>query len=79
MLIQVKLFATFRRYAPELPRGAALQLEVAQGGTVGHVLQRLGIPEKEPLVSMINTLVCKRDDLLAEGDTLSLFPPMAGG
>jgi len=79
MQIQVKLYAMLRRYGPPLPRGAALPLEVAGGTTVVKVLQRLGIPDHMPLVSMINTRVCKTDDVLSEGDTLSLFPPVAGG
>ena len=79
MFIHVKLYATLRRYGPQVPRGEGIPLEVGGGTTVVQILQRLGIPDSLPLVSMINTRVCKTDDVLSEGDTLSLFPPVAGG
>jgi molybdopterin converting factor small subunit len=43
------------------------------------VVQQLGIPDNVPLVAMVNSTVCKLDRILDEGDTLSLFPPVAGG
>jgi molybdopterin synthase sulfur carrier subunit len=79
MRIAVKLYATLRRYKPDLPRGAGLPLEVPPGTTVSQVVERLGIPDAAPLVAMVNNAVCKADYVLAEGDKLSLFPPVAGG
>lgn len=79
MRISVKLYATLRRYKPELPRGAALTLDVPPGTAVGQVIQRLGIPDAVPLVAMVNNGVCKTDHILADGDKLNLFPPVAGG
>jgi molybdopterin converting factor small subunit len=46
---------------------------------VDWVVKLLGIPDNVPLVAMVNSTVCKLDHVLAEGDTLSLFPPVAGG
>jgi molybdopterin converting factor small subunit len=79
MRIQVKLFATMRRYQPGLQRGKALPLEVPTEATVAWVVQRLGIPENVPLVAMVNSTVCTLDCALSDGDTLSLFPPVTGG
>lgn len=79
MRITVRLYATLRRYKPELPRGAALPLEVPPGTTVGQVVEQLGIPDRVPLVAMVNAAVCKLDHVLVEGDKLMLFPPVAGG
>jgi molybdopterin synthase sulfur carrier subunit len=79
MRISVKLYATLRRYKPDLPRGAGLSLEVPPGTTVSQVVEQLGIPDAAPLVAMVNNAVCKVDYVLAEGDRLSLFPPVAGG
>lgn len=79
MRIHVKLYATLRRYEPDLPRGAALLLAVPPGTTVNQVLQQLAIPDNVPLVTMVNSSVCRLDCVLAEGDTLNLFPPVAGG
>ena len=79
MRISVKLYATLRRYKPELPRGATLTLDVPTGTTVGQLVQRLGIPDAVPLLAMVNNGVCKTDHILADGDKLNLFPPVAGG
>ena len=79
MHITVKLYATLRKYRPELPRGAGLALDVPTGATVSQVVHELGIPENAPLVAMVNNGVCKLDRVLAEGDRVSLFPPVAGG
>jgi molybdopterin converting factor small subunit len=79
MRIQVKLYATLRRYQPDVPRGAALPLDLPPGATVSQVIQQLGIPDGVPLVAMVNSSVCKLEHALAEDDTLSLFPPVAGG
>jgi molybdopterin synthase sulfur carrier subunit len=77
--IEVKLYATMRRYQPNLPRGRALPLEIPTDVTVAWVVQRLGIPDNVPLVAMVNSAVCALDCALSDGDTLSLFPPVTGG
>ncbi len=78
MRIQVRLFAILRRYQPNVgPEG--LYLELAEGTTVGQAVQRLAIPDGEHLVAMVNSSVRQLDHKLANGDTLSLFPPVAGG
>jgi len=78
MRITVKLYATLRQYQPDAPR-AGLLLNVPVGTTVGEVLPRLGLPDGVPLVAMVNDRVEHLDHVLTEGDTLSLFPPVAGG
>lgn len=79
MRIQVKLYATMRRFKPDLARGTALPLDAPPGATVDWVVKRLGIPDNVPLVAMVDSTVCRLDHVLDEGDTLSLFPPVAGG
>ncbi|MGC8786428.1 MAG: MoaD/ThiS family protein [Anaerolineae bacterium] len=79
MRITVKLYATLRRYKPDLTPGAGFSLDVPPGATVGQVVAQLGIPDGVALVPMVNDEVQGLDHVLAEGDTLSLFPPVAGG
>jgi molybdopterin synthase sulfur carrier subunit len=79
MHITAKLFATLRKYSPELSPGDALRLEVAAGSTLGEVVSQLGIPDGVPLVAMVNNTVRDQDYVLSEGDRLALFPPVAGG
>ncbi len=78
MLITVKLFATLHRYRPDAPR-TGLTLEVPEGADIAKVLPLLGVPDRAPLVAMVNEKVEHLDHALKEGDVLSLFPPVAGG
>jgi sulfur carrier protein ThiS len=78
MHITVKLYASMHQYQPSAPR-TGLTLEVPEGSTVQDVLTRLGVPERAPVVAMINEKVEALQCALYEGDVLSLFPPVAGG
>ena len=79
MQITVKLYATLRRYGPEPPAGAGFELEVPAGADVEKAVECLGIPAAVALVAMVNTEAVHLDHVLAAGDVLSLFPPVAGG
>ena len=79
MDITVKLLATVRRYQPQLAPGESLTLTISADTTVSQVLERLGIPTGAAVFAMVNTRVRKPDHVLSEGDTLSVFPPVAGG
>ncbi len=79
MEITVKLYATLRKYKPELPPGAGFSFDLPSGTTVSQVLEQLAIPDGVALVAMVNGEVQKLDHVLVKGDTLSLFPPVAGG
>ena len=78
MRITVKLFATLRRYRPDAPR-TGLMLEAPEGADIAKVLPLLAVPDRVPLVAMVNERVEHLDCALKEGDVLSLFPPVAGG
>ena len=79
MGITVKLLATVRRYQPQLAFGESLTLPISAGTTVSQVLRRLGIPTGAAVFAMVNGTVRKPDYVLSEGDTLLVFPPVAGG
>jgi molybdopterin synthase sulfur carrier subunit len=79
MKVVVKLFANFREYLPAGSEKYSCALELAEGTTVGQVLERLKIPESMPLISLVNGIHGKTEDPLHPGDVLSVFPPVAGG
>jgi molybdopterin synthase sulfur carrier subunit len=79
MQITVKLYATLRRYGPSLPLGAGFALDLPAGSDVAAVAKSLRVPEGVALVAMVNDQVVHLDHVLATGDTISLFPPVAGG
>lgn len=51
---------------------------VAEGSTVGSLVCDLGL-ETEPRITFVNGRHAADDLLLAEGDRLAIFPPVAGG
>jgi molybdopterin converting factor small subunit len=79
MNVTVKLFATLRDYLPEDSDNGACRLSLSEGETVKDVLRRLRVPEDIKLVLLLNSRHTDYETELAEGDVLSVFPPIAGG
>jgi sulfur carrier protein ThiS len=77
--IEVHLYATLLEYVPGARLGAPQVLDVPPGTTVGDVVARLGLPPEEVAIVMVNGVHRDADHVLAEGDRLALFPPIAGG
>ena len=79
MEIEVKLFATLRDYLPKGSSQFSCKMEVEGSTRVQDILSRLKIPDEFPKIILINGVHAKKDQLLKEGDVLSIFPPVAGG
>ncbi len=76
MKITVKLFAYLRQ-----GRFKSMDMEFADGTSIGQVLDNLSIPRQEMQLGIlfINGKHAKFDSVLQDGDTLAIFPPVAGG
>jgi molybdopterin converting factor small subunit len=74
MNITVKLFASFRTGRFDIETG-----DYPAGTTVADVADSLKLPHTELGIMMINNRHVKLDHLLADGDTLALFPLLGGG
>jgi molybdopterin synthase sulfur carrier subunit len=79
MKVKVKLFATFREYLPEGNDGHSSMLELIAGTKVDSVIDQLKLPKDIPKIILINGIQKTAAEILKEGDTLSVFPPIAGG
>ena len=79
MEIEVKLFATLRDYLPEGSSRFSYKMEVDSDIRVQDILSRLKIPEEVPKIILVNGVHGKKEQILKEGDVLSVFPPVAGG
>ncbi len=79
MKIEVRLFATLAGYLPDEGDGQSATRELADGTRVRDVVRSLRIPEDMPFLTMVNGRDAALDQTLADGDVLSLFPPLAGG
>ncbi len=78
--VEVRLYATLRKYQPEAELGEGVAFDLAEGTTVGEVVDReLGIPPREVKVIFVNGVSRKPDHLLADGDRVAIFPPVGGG
>ncbi|MCF0138244.1 MAG: MoaD/ThiS family protein [Oscillospiraceae bacterium] len=73
-MIEVKLFATFRE-----GREKAYSLSAEKFHTASEILKELDIPEKDVAILLINGFHSRPESAVADGDTVSLFPPVAGG
>ncbi|MFC1591768.1 MoaD/ThiS family protein [Thermodesulfobacteriota bacterium] len=78
MVVKVKLFATLRQYITDNDQGIC-DMTLPENCSVLDVLAALQIPDDIPKIFLINGNQKERDALLQTGDTLSIFPPIAGG
>ena len=74
MKIEMRLFATLRE-----GRGKVIPMEVPEGAQVGEITDSLGIPREEIAILLVNGRDATVERVLAEGDAVSVFPPVGGG
>ncbi len=83
MKVRIKLYASLGEF---LPAGAVkneADIEVGDTPSPTQIIHRLGLPEKMCHMVLINGVYIAPEDrnvtLLAEGDHLAIWPPVAGG
>jgi molybdopterin converting factor small subunit len=74
MKVTVKLFASFRTGRFEIET-----VDYPAGTTVADVADSLKLPQSDLGIMMINNRHVKHDRVLADGETLALFPLLGGG
>lgn len=77
MQIKVELQAYLTQYSPN--GSGVFDMEVTEGATVQSVIKRLGVPEEMTSVIVVNEENGEPETVLADGDKLTLIPPLAGG
>ena len=79
MTVSLALFAYLSTYQPDGQGGRhPRDFDLAEGTTVGDVVCTLGLPD-EPRVVFVNGRHAPDERVLAQGDRLAIFPPVAGG
>ena len=78
MKITLRLFAALREHLKDHQNGAA-EVILHETATVQDVFAAFNIPEDIPKIILINGVQKSAADSLHDGDTLSIFPPIAGG
>lgn len=84
MKITLKLFASLSAHLPAEARSShRLALEVEAGTTVADLIQRQGIPPGQCAIVLVDgawvALADRPLRVLAEGEVLAIWPPVAGG
>lgn len=84
MRITFKLFATLQDYLPpEGKKTNALTLELVEGTTVEHLVTRFSLPQKLVHLVLIDGNFVppaeRAGRVLRDGETLAIWPPVAGG
>ena len=77
--VRVRLYATLRRYHPELKLGEELSVQVPEGTTVGQLVTAIGIPADTVRKVFSKGRAVEEDHVLANSDDVAMFPPVAGG
>jgi len=77
--VEVRLYATLRKYSPEAGAGGPLVLQIPEGTQLTDLLARLGVPEGEVKMAFVNNRRQDEDYQLRDGDRVAFFPPVAGG
>ena len=84
MKVTLKLYATLSDYLPDEARKTnALELELDTGTTAAQVIENQNLPRKLCHLVLIDGIfvppAARAKRPLAEGETLAIWPPIAGG
>ena len=79
MSVLIKLSTSLRRHVPGYQPMPGLILDDAAGISLGELIARLGLPEKEVRVTMINGRHASWDRIINDGDRVGIFPAVGGG
>ncbi|MHB1666327.1 MAG: MoaD/ThiS family protein [Thiomonas sp.] len=81
--IQLKLMATLTDYLPQPRQGHQISLELAAGTTIQNVVERFRLPWQLVHLVLVDGVYIHpehRDTrALLDGETLAIWPPVAGG
>jgi sulfur carrier protein len=74
MKLEIKLFASLQKYMPNVKK-----VELNGNSTVLDLLKKIGMSFSEVSIILVNGHQVKLDHTLNQGDTVAIFPPIAGG
>lgn len=77
MRVVVELFGNLRELAKNHDK--RIEMEVAEGTTVGELLSQLGVTRSTAWNAAVNGKLTYADDRLSDDTVLTVFPPIAGG
>lgn len=83
MRVQLELYASLMRYLPPEALRHRVEVDIADGSHVQALLDRYGIPREQAHLVLRNGVFLHQEErdrtLLDAGDTIAVWPPVAGG
>ena len=74
MHLEIKLFASLQKFIPTVEK-----LDVDENCTVLELLENIGIKSSEVAITLVNGRHVQLEHRLHDGETVAIFPPIAGG
>ena len=79
MKIEMNLYASLSRYAPDRSSGKRFVMEITEGTKIRDLLAQMKLPKEAVKIIFLNGVHASGDTTLRDGDRLGIFPPVAGG
>lgn len=79
MRIEIVCFGAMREYLPDGSDGRSATLELAEGASVGDVVDTIGAPRRLVHAILVNEEPADLGRSLRDGDRLTLMPHYSGG
>lgn len=79
MQVELRVFSGLEKYLPRKRFGEPVPVDLPERSTLRDLLQQTGIPEEQVFTVLVNGRHQSLDYVPAEGDRISLFPPVGGG
>ncbi len=83
MEITLKLYAGLTQYLPENSDKHAVHLEISSSETAFSILDKFNVPKESAHLVLLNGVYIDLDEreksIFNDGDTLAVWPPVAGG
>lgn len=77
--VEIRVFAGLHKYVSGTASGVPFEFEINQGDTGYTLIDRLGIPEPEAFLFMVNGNRKELSEVINEKDRIGIFPPVGGG
>jgi len=77
--VTIKLLNVYRKYLPDDAQGSTYSLHVPTGTRIAELLAQVPVPIEETQVVLVNGSTPSVDQVLVDGDTVAIFPTIAGG
>jgi len=77
--VEVRLFASLRKYQPDLAIGEALIVTLDDGARLENLVDELKVPREEIKAVFVNGRWEEEDYPLRDKDRIGIFPPIGGG